>query len=359
MEASLSRRQFGIGSISLLGSLLAGKVRAELEPPQVPPDDSLAPAANAPATQPAEPRKKVLPRGCVIPGTGARLRNSGVDFEDEMWVYYPQAPKSSFNIDKNMRVPGGITANSLWVEAGKRGQPDIVKRVKTPHGGMPGSTGCMLLQTLYSGTPSRTSGQLQQDDFLHNIHGQVGRSLPVSWTPNCVCRVYIPTERYWERRTGPSFGFRAGLWGYTPRGGSDEYWPGMFLEQTVQMIQGIRHEKMRVLVRGDGWGRDIPSISFDPDSWCTLGMTFTPDGQCHFFAKPGTENLTAEDHVGSYHSYSYRAHTFETFFFNVMNIDDGVSMSTPLIIDNAMMYVATPPRSTVTAERPTAPGGVR
>lgn len=343
MEAPLSRRQFGIGSVSLLGTLLAAKLQAEPR----------GPAYVAAAT--SEPGEKRLPRGCVIPGTGPQLAKTGDDFEDEKWAYYPQAPKSSFNIDKQMRVPGGISTNSLWVEAGKRGQPDLVKRVKTPPNGPPGSTGAMLFQTLHSGIPGTYTNQVQQDDLLHNVMGQLGRTIPVAWTPNCVCRVYIPSEKYWERRLGPSFGFRAGLWGTTPQRGNEEYWPGIFLEQISQNIKGIKHEKIIIIVRGDGWGRDIPGITFNPDSWCTLGMTFTPDGQCHFFARAGIEDLTADDHAGSYFSYSYRAHTFETFFFNVMNQDDGRSVSTPWIVDNCTLHVASAPqRSQAAGQRPSA-----
>src|SRR5437870_2366887 len=83
----------------------------------------------------------------------------------------------------------------------KRGTPDVVKRVPTPPGGLEGSTGSMLFQSLHSGIPGTLSHQQQQDDLLHNAQAMAG-VIPVSWSPNCICRVYVPPVRYWEKRDG-------------------------------------------------------------------------------------------------------------------------------------------------------------
>ena len=50
---------------------------------------------------------------------------------------------------------------------------------------------------------------------------------------------------------------------------------------------------------------------------------------------------------GRYWCYGYRAHTFQTFFFNVINMDDGRSISTPWIVDDAFLYAATPPANKI------------
>ena len=63
----------------------------------------------------------------------------------------------------------------------------------------------------------------------------------------------------------------------------------------------------------------------------------------HFFLRAGIDDLTKEDCVGSYWCYGYRAHSFQTFFFNVINMDDGRSVSTPWIVDDAYLYAATAP----------------
>ena len=101
--------------------------------------------------------------------------------------------------------------------------------------------------------------------------------------------------------------------------------------------------RQRAWIRADNGGRDYPSKTFEPESWITMGISHTPDGAVHFFLRPDLEDLTKEDCVGSYWCYGYRAHTFQTFFFNVINMDDGRSVSTPWIVDNAFLYAATAP----------------
>src|SRR5213082_2636204 len=131
MPLPISRRQFGLASLALGSSLLArpsmGQGYRTYQP--------------------------------VIPGTGIRVARTGDDFEAEDWAYYPQHPKSSWNIDKEVREPGSSSKNGLWAEGAKRGTPDIVKRVQTPAGGIGGSQGSMLFQSLHSGIPGSLSHQ--------------------------------------------------------------------------------------------------------------------------------------------------------------------------------------------------------
>lgn len=283
----------------------------------------------------------------VIPGTGIRVARTGDNFENEEWTYYPQHPKSSWNIDENVRIPGSISKNSLWAEGAKRGTPDHVRRVPTPPGGIEGSTGSILIQTLHSGIPGDLSYQQQQDDLLHNTQAMVGGTIPVSWSPNCICRVYVAPIDRWERRNGASFGYRIGLLGWAPKSNNEEYWPGIFFHmERNQKEKQVVHE-VRAWIRADEYGRDMPSLTFAPEEWMTLGMSCTPDGACHFYARKGIDDLQAEDCVGSYMCYNYRAHSFQTFFYNVINQDDGRSVSTPWIIDDAVLYAATPPRDKI------------
>ena len=69
------------------------------------------------------------------------------------------------------------------------------------------------------------------------------------------------------------------------------------------------------------------------------GPMVSPDGMVHYYARPGVEDLTADDHITSQHPYSYRAVTFNTIFFNVANQDDGRSWSTEWIIDDPQLYL--------------------
>src|SRR5439155_26521305 len=85
----ITRRAFGLGSLALAVS--ASRLLA--------------------APQPAQPKKRLL-----IPGTGFRIAKTGDDFEDEKFLYYSQHPKSRWETDKEMRIPGGLSANNQWPE---------------------------------------------------------------------------------------------------------------------------------------------------------------------------------------------------------------------------------------------------
>jgi len=340
MPTIISRRAFGLGSLALASSTILPAIAAAQQP---------APQQPAPR-QPAQPKRRLL-----IPGTGLRIAKTGDDFEDTKFEYYPQHPKSSWNLNKDMNEPGSFSSNNLWAEGGKRGTPDVVKRIATPPGGIEGSKGSMMIQSLNPGVPGRPSGEEQQDDLLHNVEGVAGTQIPVAWSPNVVCRVYIPAEKQWERRNGATFGYRIGLYGYTPQGKYDEYWPGIFFHmQREQGADGKIKPSILSVLRADEFGRDLPGPTFQPSSWCTLGMSMPPDGSVQFYGKPGIEDLTAKDFLGGWHCYSWRGVNFTTFFYNVINMDNGRSWGTPWTIDNAYLYVATAPRQNIKIPQRTA-----
>ena len=74
--------------------------------------------------------------------------------------------------------------------------------------------------------------------------------------------------------------------------------------------------------------------------WWTLGMSFTPDGQVHYFARPDIKDLTAENRVASQYCYGLRTETLKTFFYCVCSGDDGRTWSTEWIVDDPKVYVA-------------------
>ena len=86
-----------------------------------------------------------------------------------------------------------------------------MKVVPTPEGGLPGSTGCLLMRTLNSGIPGYRSGKMMQDDLILNCQQHLRTSIPVSQSPNCIVRVYMPPFEQWEDRSGPTFGYRVAL----------------------------------------------------------------------------------------------------------------------------------------------------
>lgn len=286
----------------------------------------------------------------VVPGTGRKIDSVGDDFEDEQWTYNFRMPKSSENIDKNRRGPFGRAANNRWYEGSKRGDPDVVKRVATPKGGLAGSHGALLLKSLHTGVPGRNSYKLQQDDFICNIHEKIGTTA-VSREPSCVVRVFLPPVDSWENRTGPHFAFRIALEttvqkprkGILPIGNSKEneiYWPGMFIEFESKHDGRREHDYAWLRIRGDRLGHDFKGMQITRAGWWTLGMSVSSDGAVHYFARPGVGDLTRKDHITSQVPYSFRAERFRTFFFNVCNGDDGKTWSTDWIIDDPSFYIA-------------------
>ena len=115
-----------------------------------------------------------------VPGTGEFLADCCDNFENTNWSYRYNHPKSSHEQDDRQRSPGGFSNNGLWHEGGKRGTPDMVKRVETPLGGIPGSTGALMFATRNSGIPGRVANSQQQDDLLMLFDRKLGRSIPIS-----------------------------------------------------------------------------------------------------------------------------------------------------------------------------------
>ncbi|HVT27367.1 MAG TPA: hypothetical protein VHE81_05055 [Lacipirellulaceae bacterium] len=279
----------------------------------------------------------------VVPGTGEFLKDCCDDFEDADWKYYYNFPKSSHEQDENQRPPGGFSNNKLWHEGGKRGTPDVVKRIATPPGGLAGSKGALLIATEHSGIPGTYSNQQQQDDLLMMFNRRLGRSIPMSWQPSCTVRVYLPPWEDWEKRNGPSFGMRCDCMGREPDGSMEAYWPGMFILRNEHKDKdGKIVQAAKITIRGDGYGRDVRSLDIDEPGWWTFGISFSDDGQIHYYAHKGVAELTEKDHLMSSFPYGERCTSFNNFFFNVANWDNGHTWSTPWVIDDPKVYVIPP-----------------
>ena len=287
----------------------------------------------------------------VVPGRGQRVREVGDNFEDPEWAYIENVPKSSSNIDRDERLPAGISRNNRIYESTYRGQPDIIKRVETPAGGIPGSQWSLALRSRQTGIPGAPSRKMQQDDLLVNISSILG-PVQVSRTPSIVVRVFLPPFEQWERRTGASFGVRAEL-----EGGSlqpnmhkhffssgmkrkqEAYWPGFFIQFNSKSDGQNKENSALLLIRAGTQGEDIPGPLITQTGWWTLGMSFTPDGSTHFYASPGVDPLTERDHIVTTKPYGHTAEKLNTFFFNVVNQDDGRTWSTEWIVDDPELYL--------------------
>lgn len=281
----------------------------------------------------------------LLPGTGQKVVQVGDDFEDPEWEFYTYLPKSAENINDNQYLPGGIAKNGRWFEGIMRGTPDVVKRVETPEGGLPGSKGSLLLRSLYTGISGRPSYRMQQDDFICDISERLGGMIPIAQQPNFVVRVFLPPVSKWERRSGPHFAVRAAIdthtWEHEKGGrywGRELYYPGMFLEFETKESNGLGYDTAYVRIRANEYGQDYKGPQITKTGWWTFGMSFSADGKVHFYGKPGIEDLTQEDHLATHNPYGFRCERFKTFFFNVCSADDGRTWSTPFIIDDATLY---------------------
>jgi hypothetical protein len=284
-----------------------------------------------------------------VPGTGTRLTQVGDDFEDPAWGYVPNNPKSSYEQDKEQRLPSGHSTNGRWGEGLMRGQPDVVKRVPTPPDGIVGSEGAMLLVSKFTGIPDQPSGSTKQDDFICIVDSRIGGPISVARQPSVVTHVYLPPFDKWERRQGNSFCFRAACQAWTTEkkksgwfGGFssspklDTYWPGILI--WFNPGDGDkRPDSASLVVRAAGNGGDYQKVPIKEPGWWTLGMSFTPDGQVHYYAHAGVEPLTEKDHIASEFPYGMKAEQMSTFFFDVLNQDNG-TWSTPWIVDDSFAY---------------------
>lgn len=307
---------------------------------------------------------QAAPPNAIVPGTGVQLTQVGDDFEDEGWEYQPLNPKSSEDIDEQQRLPAGKSVNGRWYEGIKRGHPDVVKRVPTPEGGLEGSTGAMLMKSLQTGIPNRPSGTMHQDDFIANVQYRLGGPVSVAQTPSVTTRVFLPPIAEWEKRSGPQFAFRAAvettiqetktnfLFPVT-RDKEEIYWPGMFICLESKHQTKKEHDYAYIRIRSDRRGIDFKGPAIETTGWWTLGMSFTPDGMVHYYAKPGIDELTQDDYITSQYPYGYRCERFRTFFYNVVNSDDGKTWSTSWIVDDPKMYVIQGQRA---AQRPATTG---
>jgi hypothetical protein len=282
----------------------------------------------------------------IIPGSGQRVKDSGDNFEDTKWSFIYNFPKSSHNLNKRVSEPRGYSKNGLWQESAKRGQPDYIKRVATPKGGIPGSKGALLLQTLNSGIPGYTSQVSQQDDFL--FVPQQGL-VPASMSPNVIVRVFLPPFDKWEDRTDTSFGFRLGVDAITYKikrsffrkkrvAKTEMFYPGIFIQFNSPTDSGEKKKSAVFIIRGNRNGQDILGPKITKTGWWTLGMSLSPDGRMHYFASPGVDKLTMKDHIHSAYYRGLKINNYHTFFFDLISKNDGKTWSTPWIIDDPYLY---------------------
>lgn len=291
--------------------------------------------------------------GNFVPGSGQMLEQVGDDFEDPNWQYIFNEPKSSEELNDRQNLPLGKSNNGRWYEGAKRGQPDIVQRVDTPPGGLPGSTGAMLLKSLKTGIPGQPSYKMQQEDFILNVQYRTGGSIPVAKSPSVVTRIYLPPFEEWERRSGPHFAFRVALETtkksepkflfFGSKNEDEVYWPGLFICMDTKEQSRGNGDSVYFRVRANGTGGDMKGPDIAVAGWWTLGISVSSNGAVHYYAHPGIDDLTPDDYITTQYPYNYRAETFRSAFFNIVNNDNGRSWTSPLIVDDTYVYLGNYP----------------
>ena len=282
-----------------------------------------------------------------VPGAGVRVMQVGDDFEDPTWGYTMNGAKASYEQDEEQRPPGGRSRNGRWYESAMRGQPDLIKRVKTPPDGLPGSAGALLLRTRLSGIPGELAGKQMQDDLLMGVMHRLGRPVPVAWSPSFTVRVFLPPFDKWEDRTGASFGIRGDCRGINTEGELEAYWPGYFILFRSETSKEFEEDFAQIAFRAQQTGKDLPGPKIYEHGWWTFGMSFTPDGRIHYYAGPGVDDLTADDHLFSSFAYGWECKYFDNMFVNVANLEDGNNWSTPWVIDDPRFFVIPPEGNTI------------
>jgi hypothetical protein len=285
----------------------------------------------------------------LVPGTGTLLNTD--DFEDGGWSFNFAFPKSSKEEDEQIRYPLGRSNNGKWFESPKRGTPDVVRWVETPLGGLDGSTGALYLRSRDTGIPGRPGMKQAQDDFILQA-----RPISVSYSPSAVVRVYLAPWEQWEQRTGVTFGMRCGLQGPQTKENDgnlvkrlfrgkttteiEPFYPGFFIHYNCKNDRSSNHsvDHAVLIIRAGNDGKDILGPTISQTGWWTLGMSVTPDARVHYYASPGTDDLTSRDHIVSTMPHGIPAVYFNTIFFNVCSADDGQTWSTPWIIDDPKVF---------------------
>ena len=305
--------------------------------------------------------RSVFAQGAV-PGTGTKL--AGEDFEDPEWKFEVNWPKSSYNLNRWVNEPLGVSSNGIFHESSKRGIPEIMKRVKPPEGGMSGSTGALRMQTLYAGIPGQPSYKTQQDDALMDLDSQLSGAIPVSWYPSSIVRVYMPPFEQWDPHSGTSLGMRVQVTGVGPdeleegekpkkrskswfrkrrKNGPervrDSFYPSFFI-QFNSKADGNEKDSAVFVIRGNDQNQDYVAKEINQTGWWTLGISFSPEGRAHYYASPGTDPLTQKDHIVSHFPQSVRVEYLQSMFFSICNQDTGKHWSTEWIIDDPSIYAA-------------------
>ncbi len=117
------------------------------------------------------------------------------------------------------------------------------------------------------------------------------------------------------------------------------YWPGLFIVRDTKKVDGQMVPTAHFRVRADRRGGDFMGPEIPTMGWWTLGISFTPDGLVHYFAKPGVEDTDSRRLHRHSHAVWIQGGRVRSFFYNVVNGDNGKDWSTDWIVDDPKFYI--------------------
>ncbi|MFH1507170.1 MAG: hypothetical protein ABIG46_01910 [Candidatus Omnitrophota bacterium] len=205
-------------------------------------------------------------------GRNHRLNDLCDDFEDVNWY---------FDYDKRESNNGLWKANT---GDNDKGEPEILKRVSPPAGGIIGSTGALVIQT---NIPEKVVDKNKdQEDSESTGTGQ--HKLSREKQPVFIVRVYLPPFAEWGDYY--SFGFRILAYGNAPH--DTPAVPSIWIRYEGK-IKGA-HFYFRIFDK-QGMPVEVIGKPIKQYGWWTLAIAFDQNGNSRFYAKPGVEPLSNSD----------------------------------------------------------------
>lgn len=205
--------------------------------------------------------------GSVL-GRAVRLDILCDDFEDRDWHY---------NYQDHTCYRG------FWGPA-DRGEPEFIRRVVTPSGGLKESSGALEIRTDNSGKDNNPG----QDDLkTQGFSTRLGRDLARADQPLFVVRVWLPPFSEWPEGKGLGvFGFRQAA--QLTENRTSEYYPSIWFCYDKQ----IGPSPYFFFRLGNGRALDVRGDAISQPGWWTLAIAFDTKGIGHYYARPGIKTPT-------------------------------------------------------------------
>ena len=248
-----------------------------------------------------------------MPGTGTKIDYVGDKFEEADWGFVHNMPKSSKELNERTYGPMAYSMNRRWAEGPERGQPDSLKvdshaarRSAGQHAGVADHD--VAVRHPGRQFQRRPARRFDHERCLANRFDDSRRASCRTVSCESIC----PTRSCGKIDPGPHFGIRLGVrtTAEKPREGlfaigtemkNEPYWPGIWIHFKSETSRGVEKDSAYLTIRSNSRGGDFRSkeIPVEQFGWWTFGMSISGDGQIHYFAKPGIEDLTMDDHITS------------------------------------------------------------